>query len=60
MAKKDEGFLASTRRERKKIQWPTRKVTLEYSLLVIVISAITGILIYLLDQLFAFLLGFIL
>lgn len=60
MAKKNEGFFASTRRERKKIQWPSRQTTLQYTGLVLFISAITGVVIYLLDQLFAFLLGFIL
>ena len=60
MAKKDEGFFTSVKRERKKIQWPSRKTTLEYTGLVILISAITAVLIYLLDQLFGFLLGFLL
>lgn len=60
MAKKNEGFFASTRKERKKIQWPSRQTTLQYTGLVLFISAITGVVIYLLDQLFAFLLGFIL
>lgn len=57
MAKKDEGFIASVNRERKKIQWPTRKTTLEYTGIVLLISAITAVLIYLLDQLFGLLLG---
>ncbi len=57
MAKKDEGFFASVNRERKKIQWPTRKTTLEYTGIVLLISAITAVLIYLLDQLFGLLLG---
>ena len=52
MAKKDEGFFASVRRERKKIQWPSRKTTFEYTGLVILISAITGVIIWLLDLLF--------
>ena len=60
MANKNEGFFASTRRERKKIQWPSKQTTLQYTALVLFISAITGVVIYLLDQLFAFLLGFIL
>lgn len=52
MAKKNEGFFASVKRERKKIQWPDRKTTMEYTGLVILISAITAILIWLLDMLF--------
>lgn len=59
MAKKDEGFFASVSRERKKIQWPDKQTTLQYTLLVLAISAITGIVIWLLDMLFANLLGFI-
>ena len=59
MAKKNEGFFASVRRERKKIQWPDKQTTIQYTLLVLAISAITGIVIWLLDMLFANLLGFI-
>ena len=59
MAKKNEGFFASVRRERKKIQWPDKQTTIQYTLLVLAISAITGVIIWLLDMLFANLLGFI-
>ena len=59
MAKKDEGFFASVSRERKKIQWPDKQTTLQYTLLVLAISAVTGVVIWLLDMLFANLLGFI-
>lgn len=59
MAKKNEGFFASVRRERKKIQWPDKQTTIQYTLLVLAISAVTGIVIWLLDMLFANLLGFI-
>ncbi len=59
MAKKNEGFFASVKRERKKIQWPDKQTTIQYTLLVLAISAITGIVIWLLDMLFANLLGFI-
>ena len=59
MAKKDEGFFAGVAKERKKIQWPDKQPTLQYTLLVLLISAITGVVIWLLDMLFANLLGFI-
>ena len=59
MAKKNEGFFASVKRERKKIQWPSKKTTVEYTALVLAISALTGVVIWLLDKLFAYLLGFI-
>lgn len=52
MAKKNEGFLSSVGRERKKIQWPDKKTTIEYTGLVILISAATAVLIWLLDMLF--------
>lgn len=50
MAKKEEGFFSSVRRERKKIQWPSKKTTIEYTLLVLVISIITGVIIWFLDE----------
>ncbi|WP_297281246.1 preprotein translocase subunit SecE [uncultured Anaerococcus sp.] len=60
MAKKEEGFITSVKKERKKIQWPDKKTTLEYTLLVIIISAITAVIIWALDQLvFANLVNFL-
>lgn len=59
MAKKKEGFLSSTRKEFKKITWPSKKDTLDYSLLVLVVSIITGVLIWVLDLIFGNLLGFL-
>ncbi len=53
MAKKNEGFLSSVRRERKKIQWPDKKTTMEYTGLVILISAATAVLIWFLDLVFS-------
>lgn len=50
MAKKEEGFFSSVRREGKKIQWPSKKTTIEYTLLVLVISIITGVIIWFLDE----------
>lgn len=58
-AKKKEGFFASISKERKKIQWPSKETTFQYTGLVILISTITGLAIYLLDKVFSFLLGFI-
>ena len=57
MAKKEEGFVTSVKKERKKIQWPDKKTTMEYALLVLIISAITAVVIWGLDKVFAFLLG---
>ncbi|BFL72304.1 MULTISPECIES: preprotein translocase subunit SecE [Anaerococcus] len=60
MAKKEEGFITSVKKERKKIQWPDKSTTLEYALLVIVISAITAVLIWILDRfIFANLVNFL-
>lgn len=59
MAKKEEGFFSAVNKERKKIQWPDKKITLEYTIIILIISTITGVAIWLLDQLFAFLLGFL-
>ncbi|MBM0046457.1 preprotein translocase subunit SecE [Anaerococcus sp. mt242] len=50
MAKKEEGFFASVGRERKKIQWPSKENTIEYTLLVLAISIITGLVIWFLDK----------
>lgn len=52
MAKKKDGFFKSVNREFKKITWPTKNETLNYSLLVIIVSVITGLLIWLLDIVF--------
>ena len=59
MAKKKDGFFKSVNREFKKITWPTKNETLNYSLLVIIVSVITGVLIWLLDIVFGNLLGFL-
>lgn len=56
MAKKKDSFFSGVVKEFKKVQWPTKKTTLEYSLLVIAISAVTGVAIWGLDKIFAFLL----
>ncbi|WP_341871709.1 preprotein translocase subunit SecE [Anaerococcus obesiensis] len=39
--------------------WPTKNETLNYSLLVIIVSVITGLLIWLLDIVFGNMLGFL-
>lgn len=59
MAKRKDGFFKSIRREFKKITWPTQSETLNYSLLVIIVSVITGVLIWLLDIVFGNILGFL-
>lgn len=59
MAKKEESFFSAVSKERKKIQWPDKKTTLEYTIIILIISTITGVAIWLLDQLFAFLIGFL-
>lgn len=56
MAKKKDSFFSGVVKEFKKVQWPTKKTTLEYSLLVIAISAVTGVAIWGLDKIFHFLL----
>jgi len=60
MAKKKDSFFSGVVKEFKKVQWPTKKTTLEYSLLVIAISAATGLAIWGLDKIFHFLLSTIL
>ncbi|WP_296112041.1 preprotein translocase subunit SecE [uncultured Anaerococcus sp.] len=57
MAKKKDSFFSGVVKEFKKVQWPTRKTTLEYALLVIAISAVTAIAIWGLDKIFHFLLS---
>lgn len=52
MAKKKDGFFQAEKKEFKKINWPTKKETLDYTLLVIIVSIITGILIWGLDVIF--------
>ena len=57
MAKKQDSFFAGVSKEYKKIQWPVKKTTLEYTLLVIAISAATAVAIWGLDKIFHFLLS---
>ena len=60
MAKKEEGFFTSVKKERKKVQWPDKSTTLQYTLLILVISAITAVVIWALDELvFANLVNFL-
>ena len=59
MAKKKDSFFSGVIKEYKKIQWPTLKTTIEYSLIVIAISAVTAVSIWILDKVFHFLLSFI-
>lgn len=59
MAKKKDGFFQAEKKEFKKINWPTKKDTFDYSLLVVIVSIITGVLIWLLDLIFGNLLGFL-
>lgn len=60
MAKKQDSFFSGVSKEYKKIQWPVKKTTLEYTLIVIAISATTGVAIWVLDKIFHFLLSTIL
>lgn len=60
MAKKKDGYVTSVRKEYKKITWPTKKETLEGTSLVLIISAIVGLVIKGLDIVFSGLLGFLL
>ncbi|WP_311482478.1 preprotein translocase subunit SecE [uncultured Anaerococcus sp.] len=57
MAKKKDSFFSGVGKEFKRIQWPDKKTTLEYTLLVIAISAATGVAIWVLDKVFHFLLS---
>lgn len=59
MAKKKGSFFGGVIKEYKKIQWPTLKTTIEYSLIVIAISAVTAVSIWVLDKVFHFLLSII-
>lgn len=56
MAKKKDSFFSGVVKEFKKVKWPDKKTTLEYTVLVIAISALTGVAIWILDQVFGFLL----
>ena len=52
MAKKKDSFFSGVSKEFKKIQWPTKSAAIEYSSIVIGISAATAIAIWLLDKIF--------
>lgn len=55
-AKKIFKFLAESRIELKKVKWPTLKETLQYTLIVVIISIIVAIYLGGLDYIFSFLL----
>lgn len=59
MAKKKESFFSGVSREFKKIQWPKGKTAIEYTGIVIGISALVGITIWILDKIFQFLISVI-
>ncbi|MDO4663163.1 MAG: preprotein translocase subunit SecE [Tissierellia bacterium] len=59
MAKKKDSYLKSVRKESKKINWPTKKTTLDFTSLVLIISVIAGLIIRILDMIFSGLLGLI-
>lgn len=59
MAKKKDSFFSGVSKEFKKIQWPTKKITFEYSWMIIAISAATAVAIWLLDKVFQALLQII-
>jgi len=54
--KKIINFLSESTTELKKIKWPTPKETLQYTLIVIIISMIVAIYLTTLDFIFSFLL----
>ncbi|WP_276862529.1 preprotein translocase subunit SecE [Anaerococcus tetradius] len=59
MAKKKDSFFSGVSKEFKKIQWPTKKTSFEYSWMIIAMSATTAVAIWLLDKVFQALLQII-
>ncbi len=49
-------YLKDTRSEMRHVSWPTRKQTIQFTMLVVVISIVTTILLGSADSLFAYLL----
>lgn len=56
-AQKNQGFLKGVKTEWNKIVWPTPKETLEYSIVVVIISFIVALIVYGLDTVFQRLIG---
>ena len=56
-APKNQGFLKGVNTEWNKIVWPTPKETLEYSIVVVIISFIVALIVYGLDTVFQRLIG---
>lgn len=54
---KNQGFLKGVKTEWNKIVWPTPKETLEYSVVVVIISFIVALIVYGLDTVFQRLIG---
>ncbi|MDO5719003.1 MAG: preprotein translocase subunit SecE [Tissierellia bacterium] len=58
-APKGKGFLKGVRAELKKVIWPSKKQTVTYTGVVILISIIVALIVYILDFVFAGLLNLI-
>ncbi|WP_297811170.1 preprotein translocase subunit SecE [uncultured Finegoldia sp.] len=54
---KNQGFLKGVKTEWNKIVWPTSKETVEYSIVVVIISFIVALIVYGLDTVFQRIIG---
>lgn len=59
MAKKKDSYVKSVKKESKKINWPTKSETLNYTAIVLLISVLAGVIIWILDLIYSNLLGLI-
>ncbi|MCD4694273.1 preprotein translocase subunit SecE [bacterium] len=56
MTEKIKSYFRTSLEEIKKVNWPTKKETYNYTLIVIFISVVIAIFLYILDQSFSFIL----
>ena len=57
--KKIKAFFKGVKKESKMVKWPSRKDTLKYSTMVLVLMVFFGLYFYLLDVIFTFLKGIV-
>ena len=58
--KRKTGRLQAARQELKKLSWPTRKQTIQYTVTVIIFAAIVAVFCWTLDIIFGWLVGLVL
>lgn len=57
--KKKKGFFKGVRSELKKVHWPTKKETIQYTVIVLIIASIVAVFSWILDIIFGWLVALV-